>query len=89
MARSSTDQVAELEAEIEKAGDEIHRYTQEIGHLEMDLDAKQTTIDQQDEYIAELEEYVEFVKAHFPAADHAYDVRKRMEKASGTAAAVG
>ena len=89
MAVRIADTVAELEAELERAGEEIHRYTQEIGHLEMDIDAKQATIDEQDEYITELEAYVEFVKTHFPAADQAYDVRKRMEKASGTAAAVG
>lgn len=89
MAIRIADTVAELEAQLEQAGEEIHRYTQEIGHLETDLDAKQTTIDEQDEYIAELEEFVEFVREHFPDASNAFDVRERMEKASGPTSSVG
>lgn len=83
MAIRIADTVAELESALEAAGEEIHRYTQEIGHLEMEIDAKQSTIDERDNYIAELEEFVGFVRAHFPDAANAFDVRERMEKASG------
>jgi hypothetical protein len=47
------------------------------------------TIDEQDDYIGELEDFVEFVREHFPDAGKAYDVRERMEKASGNTTAVG
>ena len=79
----------QMEAELESALNEIERLQSVTGELEIELDSRQITIDEQDEYIAELEDFAEFVKTHFPAADQAYDVRKRMEKASGTAAAVG
>ena len=89
MAKSIQELADQMEAELESALNEIERLQSVTGEIEIELDSRQITIDEQDEYIAELEEYVEFVKAHFPAADQAYGVRKRMEKASGTAAAVG
>ena len=86
MAKSIQDLSDQMEAELESALNEIERLQSVTGELEIELDSRQITIDEQDEYITELEAYVEFVKTHFPAADQAYDVRKRMEKASGTAA---
>lgn len=86
MAKSIQELADQMEAELESALNEIERLQSVTGELEIELDSRQITIDEQDEYITELEAYVEFVKAHFPAADQAYDVRKRMEKASGTAA---
>jgi predicted nucleic acid-binding Zn-ribbon protein len=81
--RSITEMAEQVEAELESALNEISRLHDEVGGLENDNSNLQSTIDEQDEYIAELEELVAFVKEHFPDAIAAFDVRERMEKASG------
>jgi septal ring factor EnvC (AmiA/AmiB activator) len=81
--RSITEIAAQVEAELESALNEISRLNDAIAGLEDDNSNQQYTIDEQDEYIAELEELVAFVKEHFPDAIAAFDVRERMEKASG------
>ena len=81
--RSISEMAEQLEGELESALEEINRLQSLAGDLESDLGDKQSTIDEQDEYIAELEEVVAFVREHFPDAIKAFDVRERMEKASG------
>lgn len=88
MSRAS-DLLSQLESEVEDHLAEISRLNDLVAGLEVDVDSRQLTIDEQDEYIAELESYVEFVREHFPDADKAYEVRERMEKASGNTTSVG
>jgi len=86
MARSIQDMVSQMEEELESALNEVNRLQSVAGDPESELDNRQSTIDEQDEYIAELETFVEFVRRHFPDAGDAFDVRERLEKASGTEA---
>ena len=79
----------QMEAELESALNEISRLNDVIAGLENDNSNLQSTIDEQDGYIAELEDFTAFVREHFPDAEQAFDVRERMEKASGTEASVG
>jgi hypothetical protein len=71
-----------METELEATYSELSRLGDEIRGLENDLSNYQSTIDEQDEYIAELEDLVAFVREHFPDAIAAFDVRERMEKAA-------
>jgi archaellum component FlaC len=71
-----------MEEELESVLNEISRLNGVIAGLENDLSNYQSTIDEQDEYIAELEDLVAFVREHFPDAIAAFDVRERMEKAA-------
>lgn len=88
MSRAS-DLLSQLESEVEDHLAEISRLNDLVAGLEVDVDSRQLTIDEQDEYIQDLEEFVEFVREHFPEASKAYDVRQRMEKASGDTTSVG
>ncbi len=88
MSRAS-DVVSQLEDDLEIALNETQRLTEIIGSLEDDLRNHTSTISEQDDYIADLEATIAFVEAHYPDAIKAYDVRQRMEKASGPTTAVG
>ena len=81
--RSVSELAGQLEDELEEALNEVTRLNEVLGSLEDDLRNHTSTIDEQDDYIAELEAFVAFVREHFPEADNAFDVRERMEKASG------
>lgn len=88
MSRAS-ELLSQLESEVEDHLAEISRLNDLVAGLEVDVDSRQEIINDQDDYIADLEEFVEFVREHFPDAGKAYDVRERMEKASGNTTAVG
>lgn len=83
MARSVSELAEQLEGELEATLGEVARLGKLVDELESECEARQSTIDEQDEYIAELEEFVKFVREHFHDAASAFDVRERMEKANG------
>lgn len=84
-----TDQIAELEDQLDRQAAEIDRLGRLGDELENELAGRSDIIEEQSGLIQDLEAFEAFVEEQFPAAMEAWQVRKRMEQASGAAATVG
>lgn len=84
-----TDQVEQMEAELEHLLEEVSNKSDMIDSLEDTCNSQSATINDLEQRVGDLEEFEAFIREHFPQAGQAYDVRERMEKANGNSASVG